>query len=82
VDDEAYTKALAKTLKDLVCSGDGDAIFVVRGGGFQERLRSAGLAAIDLINDLTNKGSKDCPISAALTDADRAKLLLLRPQGG
>ena len=33
---------------------------------------SPGAAAIRLIDDLTDKASKDCPVAAALTDADRA----------
>ena len=37
------------------------------------RLEAAGAAAIGLIGDLMDKG--DCPVAAALTDADRAKLL-------
>jgi hypothetical protein len=31
-----------------------------------------------LIDDLTDKASKDCPVAAALTDADRAKLLQIK----
>jgi hypothetical protein len=78
VDDETYTKALARVLQDLVCSGDGAAIYVVRGGGFQDRLEAARVAASRLINDLANKDSKDCPVSASLTDTDRAKLLQIK----
>ncbi len=76
--DTDYAVALAKALKDLVCSGDKDAIHVLRGGGFQAGLGAAGPAASDLIDDLTNKDSKDCPVSASLTDADRAKLLRIK----
>jgi hypothetical protein len=83
VSDAAYSEALAKTLKDLVCSGDRDAIYVVRGDsvfspGAESRLQSPGAAAISLIDDLTDKASKDCPVAAALTDADRAKLLEIK----
>ena len=79
VDDDAYTKALAMTLKDLVCSGGDDAIFVLRGSGFQSGLEDrVGRAASDLIDDLMNKDSKDCPVAAALTDADRAGLLRIK----
>jgi hypothetical protein len=39
VDDDAYALALAKTLKELVCSGgDDDTIHIVRGEGFKRRL--------------------------------------------
>jgi hypothetical protein len=78
VDDNAYALALAKVLKRLVCSGGDKAIHVVRGAGFQKRLEAAGGAASDLISDLTNKDSKDCPLSALLTDADRARLLQIK----
>jgi hypothetical protein len=77
-DDEAYAKALAKVLNNLVCSGDEEAIHVVRGLGFQSRLSAAGVASIDLIDDLVNKDSKDCPASTSLTDAERAKLLQIK----
>jgi hypothetical protein len=75
VDDEVYAKALAGVLKGLICSGGDDAIYVARGEGLQARLFVAGAAAIDLIDDLTNKDSKDCSVSTVLTDADRAALL-------
>jgi uncharacterized protein YjbI with pentapeptide repeats len=78
VEDPVYAEALAKILKDLVCSGDQDAIYVVRGGGFQSRLQAAGGAAITVIDDLMNKDSKDCPIAASLTDADRTALLRIK----
>jgi len=61
----------------LVCSSD-DALFIVRGKGFQSRLSDVGLAGTDLIDGLTNKDSKDCPVAAALTDADRARLLQIK----
>ena len=78
VDEQAYALALANTLKELVCSGGDDAIQVLRGAGFQSRLEAAGSAASDLIEDLTNKDSKDCPVSAALTDAERANLIQIK----
>jgi hypothetical protein len=31
-----------------------------------------------MIDDLMNKDSKDCPVAASLTDADRAKLLQIK----
>ena len=72
MDDQVYAKALAGVLKGLACSGDDDAIYVVRGEGLQAQLFVAQAAAIDLIDDLMNKESKDCPVSARLTEADRA----------
>jgi uncharacterized protein YjbI with pentapeptide repeats len=78
VGDGAYAAALAGVLKALVCSGEDDAIYAVRGLGFQGRLQAAGTTAFDLIGDLTNKENKDCPVAAALTDADRANLLRIK----
>ena len=34
----------------------------------------AGRAGTDLIGDLTTEDGKDCPVSASLTDADKARL--------
>jgi hypothetical protein len=78
VDDVAYADALAKVLKDLVCSEGDTAIHVVRGFGFQKRLAAAGPAASGLIDDLINQESKDCPVSAALVATDRAGLLQIK----
>ena len=80
-----YIEVLAKTLKDLLCSGGDSTIYIVRGVSRSQRsvhqvgrLEAAGAAAIELLNDLTNKDSKDCPVSALLTDADRTNLLALK----
>ena len=78
--ENAYTTALAKTLRDLVCLGSDDAIYVLRGAGFRDRLLAAHPPAPDLIDDLMNKESKDCPVSAALTGADRANLLAIKQE--
>jgi uncharacterized protein YjbI with pentapeptide repeats len=73
-----YLTALAAELRTFVCSGDDDAVYILRGGGFQGRLLDAGAAATGLIDDLMDKDSKGCPVSPALTDADRAKLLQVK----
>ena len=78
VDDKAYAAALARVLRGLVCSGGDDAIYIARGDGFQNRLQASGAVASDLIGDLTNKDSKDCPVAAGLTDADRADLFRIK----
>jgi hypothetical protein len=80
VDDDAYRSALAKILKDLVCSGSDDAIYVARGGGFRNRIFDAGAAASGLIDDLINNDSKNCRVAAALTEADRANLLWIKEE--
>ncbi len=80
INETDYATALAATLKTLVCSKDENAIYVVRGGGFQSRLGAAGDEGAKLIVFITNKDNKDCPVSALLTDADRAKLLQIKQQ--
>jgi hypothetical protein len=65
-------------LKGLVCSGEDDATYVARGEGFKAQLFVARTAATRLIDDLTNKDSKDCPVAAALTEADKANLLRIK----
>jgi hypothetical protein len=42
----------------------GDSVFSL---GAESRLQNPGAAAISLIDDLTDKASKDCPVAAALT---------------
>lgn len=53
----------------------------MRGGGFRSRLKAAGAAGAALIGDITNKDSKDCHVSAMLTDDDRKELLGIKPEG-
>jgi hypothetical protein len=78
--DDGYRDALAKSLKALICSGDENAIFVVRAlfvdhaQGRLVWLTQVGPAALDLIAKLLSKDSSDCPVAASLTDADRAAL--------
>jgi hypothetical protein len=81
VDDEVYAKALAKVLRALVCSGGEEAIYIVRGLSFGVRFASAGDAASGLFDDLMNKDSKDCPVAASLTGADRANLRRFKQNG-
>ena len=80
VDDAAYAKALAAELKTLVCSAGDDATYILRGllrGAryHESRLEAAGVEAPALVDFIM---SKDCPVSAALTDADKAELLRIR----
>jgi uncharacterized protein YjbI with pentapeptide repeats len=80
-DDAHYPTALVAELRRLVCSGDDEATYVLRGisHGFpSNRLQAAGPAGHDLIDDLMDKDSKECPVAAALTDADRAHLLQIK----
>jgi uncharacterized protein YjbI with pentapeptide repeats len=80
VDDATYAKALAAALKTLVCSGDDDAAYVLRGLLYEiqigsNRLTAAGPEAPALVDFIM---SKDCPLSASLTDAGKAKLLRIK----
>jgi uncharacterized protein YjbI with pentapeptide repeats len=80
VDDAAYLRALAQILGALVCSPDEDAIYIVRGLIFNRRLEGASLEAESRTKDLATADSKDCPVAAALTDADRANLLQIKQE--
>ena len=80
VDDQHYAITLSTALKTLACSGDVNTTYALRGNGFQSRLFAAGTDGSKLIDTITNKDSKDCPASAALTDTDKATLLRLKQQ--
>jgi uncharacterized protein YjbI with pentapeptide repeats len=78
VDEKAFGEALAGVFRELVCSVSDETIHVVRGlsrdaTDHKSRLEEAGPAASRLIDDLLKDGKK-CPVAAALTEADRAKL--------
>ena len=72
VDGAAYAKALAAELRNLVCTNDANAIYILRG-----MIRSYRFADTDpvLVNYIM---SKDCPVSASLNDDDKAKLLKIK----
>jgi hypothetical protein len=78
VDDEAYNSALAKELRGFVCASDTNAIYILRGvirGLFESRFDATEREAPALVDFIM---SKDCPVSASLTDDDRAKLLKIK----
>ncbi len=81
VDDEAYAKALAAELRMLVCSRGDNALYVLRGlittsqFSSKSRLGAAGSEAPTVVDFIV---SKDCPVSASLTDADKEKLLSIK----
>ena len=58
--------------------GDEEAIQIVRGPGWRDRVESTGDAAFGLIDRLTNKDGNDCPVAAVLTNKDRASLLSIK----
>jgi len=78
VEETAYRSALADQLESLACSNDEAALVIVR-GLFQlnfKRLEAIGTQAPGLIEAiLYPKAAQNCPVSAALTEADRAALL-------
>ncbi|MGH6834804.1 MAG: pentapeptide repeat-containing protein [Methylocella sp.] len=80
VGDAAYAKALARELRSLVCTNDINAIHILRGiispgvhkvGRLVQTYREAP-RLVDFIM------SKNCPVSASLTDDDKAKLLKIK----
>jgi uncharacterized protein YjbI with pentapeptide repeats len=81
--DEAYAKALVPVLKEVVCSSDDQALYVLRGllrfdvSSEPSRLAAAGPEAPALVDFIM---SKDCPVSASLTDADMADLLRIKQE--
>ena len=90
VDKVAYAKALAAELKTLVCSGGDQTNYVLRGLIANERLRAVHSQAPALVyfimsednkgplDFITGKDSQKCPVSASLTDSDKAKLLRIK----
>jgi Pentapeptide repeats (8 copies) len=73
-DSAAYENALMDELKKLVCSGHEDALYIVRGltrTPWESRIKDARAQAPNLVNAIL---SKDCPVSAALTEQDKAAL--------
>jgi hypothetical protein len=81
VDEATFAKTLALVLKMLVCSGDENAGYVLRGLSSMvptvNRILAIGSEAPALIDFIM---SKDCPISTSLTDADKAKLLRIKQE--
>jgi uncharacterized protein YjbI with pentapeptide repeats len=77
VEPEEYKTALAGELKALACSGDADARYVVRGLDTNGRIKDTGAQAPGLVEAILKP---DCPVSAALTDADKAALNKLKKE--
>jgi hypothetical protein len=68
---EEYKKALFGELKALACSGDADARYVVRGLAMYGGIKDTGAEAAGLVDAILNQ---DCPVSAVLTEQDKAAL--------
>ena len=85
--DEAYAARLAELLKGLVCNRDNNAIYILRGLMSRnmivptDRLDATAANASKLIDDILKpKTLSDCPVSAALTAEDKARLLKIKQQ--
>jgi hypothetical protein len=74
LDEAEYAKSLTKELRSLVCD-NANAIPILRGIVVFGRLAATAREAPALIDVIM---SKDCPVSAALTDDDKAKLLRVK----
>jgi uncharacterized protein YjbI with pentapeptide repeats len=70
-DETAYRSALADQLKSLACSKDENAPYIVRGLVTHGRIKDTGARAPALVEAVLKP---DCPVSAALTEADKAAL--------
>lgn len=79
VGDADYEIALATELRSLVCTNDDNTIYILGGvarlAGKSSRLAATGREASALVDFIM---SKDCPVSAALTGDDKAKLLKIK----
>jgi uncharacterized protein YjbI with pentapeptide repeats len=71
VGETAYRSALADQLKSLACSGDESAPYIARGLIAYGRIKDTGAQAPGLVEAILKP---DCPVSAALTEADKAAL--------
>lgn len=71
VDKGAYAMALAAILGDLVCSNEADRIYVLRGLLSPYRSLKTGAKMPALAKRIT---SPECPVSTALTDADKTAI--------
>ena len=67
----AYKMSLADQLKTLACSVDEDALYIVRGLIANGRINDTRAKATGLVEAILKP---DCPVSAALTEADKAAL--------
>ncbi len=74
VDQIVYAKALSAILGNLVCSNEGDRIYVLRGLLRSGRFLDTGAEMPALAKRIT---SPECPVSTALTDDDKTLIALV-----
>ncbi len=83
-DDVAFEQELAKLLRRLICAPEADAIHILRGlqiesfSSSRSRLAATGREAPALIDDILQ--GNNCPVSAALTDADKHRLQWIKAE--
>ena len=77
VDGASYRKALAASMRELLCNGDADATHILRGvfSIFNSRLSDTGPNAPALVDFIM---SDKCPVSAALTEDDKSRLRAIK----
>ena len=79
VEGAVYEKALATELRDLICEDDANALdnlrAIMRGIIRSGRLANTGRETPTLVQFIQ---SKDCPVSATLTENDKAELLRIK----
>jgi uncharacterized protein YjbI with pentapeptide repeats len=78
VGETAYKNSLADQLKSLACSEDESASYIVP-GLIHERIEETSAQAFALVEAILKP---DCPVSAALTEADKALLIRLGNEAG
>jgi hypothetical protein len=79
VDEATYQKSLADQLKSLACSEDESAHYIVHGLIANGRIKETSANAPDLVEAILKP---DCPVSAALTEADKATLEKIAKEAG
>jgi uncharacterized protein YjbI with pentapeptide repeats len=70
-DKAALRKLSADEMQELVCSGDNNALNILRGFLKDGHIKGTGAHASDLVEAILKP---DCPVSAALTETDKAAL--------
>ena len=71
--------SLADQLKTLACAVDEDALYIVRGLIANGRIKDTRAKATGLVKAILKT---DCPVSAALTEADKAALNSIAEEAG
>jgi hypothetical protein len=71
VDKQTYAEALSTSLIELVCDGDHNAIYILRGLIRNSRIKGTGSESAKLVDRIQ---SKDCPVSTLLTQNDKTAL--------